>query len=92
MVAWDAKGECASLYMKDSLINASSTARSTARSTRSQYSTISTRSAVEVYQDEIEPEVARRQWIAVGGIALLLVFIWLWAMNGGPLAALWAKD
>ena len=62
-------------------------------SERSRYSSRmahSERSAVEEYEDEIQPEVVRRQWVALGGIFLLLIFIWLWALNGGPLAALWA--
>ena len=49
-------------------------------------------SAAEVYAAEIEPVVARRQWVAVGTIGFLLFFVWLWALNGGPLAGLWARD
>lgn len=88
VVAWNDKGDRVSLYMK----GAPATSRSSAGvSTRSGYSGRG-RTADEVYNEEIEPQVARRQWVAVGSIGLLLVFIWLWAMNGGPLAALWAHN
>ena len=87
VIAWNDKGERVSLYIKGS-----GALQGTARS---QYSSLapsahSARSAVEVYEEEIQPEVARRQWVALGGIFLLLLFIWLWALNGGPLASMWA--
>ena len=49
------------------------------------------RSAVEIYEEDIAPQVVRRQWVAIGAISLLLFFVWMWALNGGPLAAYWAK-
>ena len=90
MVAWNDRGEKVSLYIHKGLDGSETAAP--ANTSRTAYSTASRRSAREVYDEDIGPEVARRQWIAIAAIACLLFFVWLWAMNGGPLAALWAHD
>jgi hypothetical protein len=94
VVAWNDKGERVSLYIRGS--GGGGGVKTGSQGTeRSHYSSLtahSARSAVEEYEEEIQPEVVRRQWVALGGIFLLLLFVWLWALNGGPLAALWAHN
>ena len=94
VMVWNDKDERVSLYIRGSGGGGGGGVKTGLQGTeRSHYSSLSAhsaRSAVEEYEEEIQPEVARRQWVALGGIFLLLLFVWLWALNGGPLAALWA--